>query len=149
MSTTLQPVQEETVGQLMDLMQAYYLYEELDFSPAAARRAAINLVTEERLGRIWFILSDNKIVGYLALAFGFSLEFGGRDAFVDEFFILEGYRGQGIGKSALGLVEPLLKESQILALHLEVDRQNAKAKQFYLSQGFENRERFHLMSKRL
>jgi ribosomal protein S18 acetylase RimI-like enzyme len=143
------PVDELSVVQLISMMQAYYEYEQLEFNLDNAHRAALQLVSDERLGRIWFIAMDQKLVGYLAITFGFSLEFGGKDAFMDEFFIYEGHRHHGIGRTALLLAEQILREQNIQAVHLEVDRENSAAKSFYHSMGFENRERFHLMSKKL
>ena len=40
-------------------------------------------------------------VGYLVLTLGYSLEYGGRDAFIDEVYIRSSYRGRGIGTAAL------------------------------------------------
>ncbi len=36
--------------------------------------------------RLWTIYWEDQVVGYIALTFGFSFEYKGRDAFIDEFF---------------------------------------------------------------
>ncbi len=41
------------------------------------------------------MLLDGTAAGYAALTFGFSLEVGGRDAFIDELFLIEAARGKG------------------------------------------------------
>jgi len=98
-------------------------------------------------GRILLVQSDKSdIVGYAVLAFGFSLEFGGRDAFLDELFIAEAFRGQGIGSAALSAVCTWARREYLCALHLQVERDNKAAKALYNRAGFEDRSHYHLMS---
>jgi hypothetical protein len=40
-----------------------------------------------RIGRIWLMLADELCVSYLALYFGYAIEFAGHGAFIDELFI--------------------------------------------------------------
>jgi len=88
-------------------------------------------------------------VGYIALCFGYSIEFAGRDAFLDEFFVTEPHRGRGIGRRVLGLVIEEAGRLGVRCLHLEVARANHWAQRLYSSAGFESRDRFHLMSRTL
>ncbi len=141
--------QIEDIETLLELMKAYYAFDRLHFDERNARFALNQMIGDENLGSLWIISYNGQEVGYIAITFGFSLEFGGQDAFIDEFFILEGFRGKGIGTSVLGLVEPILKELKVNALHLEVDRDNVAAQKYYQAQGFERRERFINMSKPL
>jgi len=97
-------------------------------------------------GRIWLIKEDGNAIGYLALCFGYSIEFGGRDAFVDEFYIRPESRGQGIGALCLERIKRETQKLGIAALHLIVDRNNAPAQRLYAGQGFTERERFQLLS---
>lgn len=87
-------------------------------------------------------------IGYLVISFGFSFEYGGRDAFVDELYIVEGHRRKGIGKTVLQLAEKWALEMGIKALHLEVENHNEQAHRLYLNRGFKNNDRT-LMSKRI
>jgi len=90
--------------------------------------------------------SDGETAGYAVIAFGFSLEFGGRDAFLDELFIVEACRGQGIGSAALSAVCAWARHEGLCALHLEVERDNKAAKALYTRTGFEDRSHYNLMS---
>ena len=74
--------------------------------------------------------------GYLILTFGFSLEYGGRDAFIDEFFIATPHRGRGLGKAALEEVARLAPGLGVHAIHLEVADNNHGAESLYSRQGF-------------
>jgi len=82
------------------------------------------------------------------VTFGYSLEYGGRDAFIDELWVHERVRGQGIGTRALHMAEAACREQGIQALHLEVERTNAVAQQVYRRAGFVDHDRY-LLTKRL
>jgi GNAT superfamily N-acetyltransferase len=147
--TSLRSAKVDDLPELLDLMQEYYAYDELEFTQATALAALQDLLSEPTMGHVWLICWDNLTMGYVVLTFGYSLEFGGRDAFIDELYIRTAYRGRGVGTRTLGQVETAARSMGIRALHLEVERGNRGARRFYRSSGFEDRDRFHLMSKRL
>ena len=89
------------------------------------------LLTDPALGSVFMAADKNSAIGYLALAFGYSLEYHRRDAFVDEFFILEKYRGNGLGGKMLMHAEKAAKRLRIRAIHLEVTRHNEPVLRFY------------------
>jgi ribosomal protein S18 acetylase RimI-like enzyme len=149
MGNTIRAAGLETIPDLLGLMREYYAYDHLDFEEEVALLALRELLSDKALGRIWLIRHDSVPIGYVVLTFGYSLKFGGRDAFLDELYIQESFRGRGIGTKTLALVEAAAKSTGIRALHLEVERENRRAQRFYRSQGFEDREHFRLMSKRL
>jgi len=80
------------------------------------------------------------------LAFGYSLEYRGRDAFVDEIYIRESHRRHGIGTQTFAFLEQECQALSVRALHLEVEHRNASAQQFYSTVGFHDQER-HLMTR--
>ena len=147
--TAIRPAGLDDLPDLSVLMQEYYAYDELKFNKDSALSALRNLLADEALGRAWLIDRGERTLGYIVLTFGYSLEFGGRDAFIDELYIREPYRGCGIGTRSLELVESAARTMGIRALHLEVDRGNQGARRFYKNRGFTDRSRFHLLSKRL
>lgn len=95
---------------------------------------------------IWALDTADGWIGYLVLTYGFSIEFRGRDAFIDEFFIRSPHRGRGLGTRALAQVKDRAAELGLVALHLEVARDNRAARRLYGGLGFEPRDRFSLMS---
>jgi GNAT superfamily N-acetyltransferase len=113
---------------------------------AAARTALADLIRDSTLGRLWLVLDGAEPVGYVALALGYSLEYHGRDAFVDELFIRASHRGQGIGTAALRFVEAAARDLGVHAVHLEVERWNTPALRLYQRTGFEDHDRY-LMTK--
>lgn len=129
---------------LIELMQEFYVIEHLQFDEAAARSALEQILHDRRFGVIHVIRVDEAAAGYLVLTFGFSLEFRGRDAFVDELYLRENFRGRGIGKASLELAAAVCLEEGISALHLEVDRVNTRAQDVYRQAGFRDHDRYLL-----
>ena len=144
----MQPVfalaETSDVDQLVELMREFYAIEHLRFDEAVARAALAQLLRDCRFGVIHVIWVDEEAAGYLVVTFGFSLEFGGRDALVDELYLRENFRGRGIGKAALELAEAMCREEGISALHLEVDRVNTRAQSIYRQAGFRDHDRYLL-----
>ena len=131
---------------LLQLMREYYAFDRHPFDLEQARVALTGLLRNPTLGRVWLVCEGETVVGYIVLTFGYSLELLGRDAFVDEFFLLESYRGKGWGRKTMQFVEQAAHELDVHAIHLEVTRHNAGAQRFYPKLGFVDRGH-HLMSK--
>jgi len=137
---------DSDIDLLLQMMQAYYAFDHHPFDLEKARTALTGLLGDPVLGRIWLVCAGKAVVGYIVLTLGYSLELLGRDAFVDEFFLLERHRGQGWGRKTMEFVEQAARALGVRAIHLEVTRHNLVAQQFYPKLGFEDREH-HLMSK--
>ncbi|BFM51332.1 GNAT family N-acetyltransferase [Marinomonas sp. THO17] len=132
------------------LVAQYHEFEGIESSAEMRRAALLELVASNKQhGFIVVATSDENIIGYAAICYGFSIEFGGRDAFLDEVFVAASFRRNGIGDTLIRFAEEIAKKDKIQALHLEVSKSNEKARSLYSGLGFENREAFHLMSKRL
>ena len=134
---------------LLPLVAAYHAFEEIDMATDDRRHSIAQLLGDPRLGTIWCITLSRRMIGYLALCYGYSIEFGGRDAFVDEFYIVPEARGHGIGRDVIRQVMSHAANEGIKALHLEVAPGNARASRLYADEGFVLRSGFNLMSVRL
>ncbi|MDQ4120679.1 MAG: GNAT family N-acetyltransferase [Acidobacteriota bacterium] len=113
---------------------------------ATNRAVLLQLIENEQFGKIWLILVEGEAAGYIVLAFGYSLEYAGRDALIDELYLREKFRGFGLGKQTLQFVEDYCRSENIRAIHLEVDRTNIAAKTLYHKNGFVDHER-HFLTK--
>lgn len=145
---SFRPATESDVPGILPLIARYYAEEGYPFSEQESRAALLDLIGDPRLGKLWTIGDGNRIVGYLAVTLGFSLEFRGRDAFLDELYVLQEHRGHGLGREALSVAERYAEEAGAKALHLEVEPHRRAALELYLEAGYENHAR-HLMTKRL
>jgi len=148
METTFRLAEMADVQALLPLMQEYCAFDHLPFDEDSRRRTLTQFISNEQLGRLWIILCKGEAVGYLALTLGYSFEFGGCDAFIDEIYIREHQRGRGIGKMAIELAEEVCRALDVRALHLEVERGNTNALALYRKVGFVDHERY-LLTKHL
>jgi diamine N-acetyltransferase len=149
---------ESDADTLLPFMRDYYAFDGHAFDEQKARAALITLLRGPNLGRVWLILAntneaeknregewDDKhdktenaaSVGYIVLCFGYSLEWLGRDAFVDEFYLLTDYRGRGWGRKTMAFLEDAARKLSVTALHLEVMHPNTTALELYRKLGFE------------
>ncbi len=85
------------VDAIVGMMRAYYDEDGYTFVEAEARAAALMLINDPTLGRLWVAHEGKTVVGYVAVALGFSFEYRGREAFVDELLIAASHRGAASG----------------------------------------------------
>jgi GNAT superfamily N-acetyltransferase len=103
------------------------------------------LIENPHYGLAFFICDGEEAIGYILLCFDYSLEYGGKGAWIDEFFIDKAHRGRGLGTDALRFAENAARQAGAQVLHLEVNRGNP-AIDLYRRHGFEDHDRY-LMSK--
>lgn len=133
---------------LLALQATYYREDGYTHHHSAARRAWAGLLADDRQGRAWVVEADAGAVGYVVVTFGYSLEYLGRDAFVDEIYIAREYRGQGLGRAALTEAEEACRVAGVGALHVEVESDKQLAIDLYRRRGFADHRRV-LMTKHL
>ncbi len=116
------------------------------FDASAVRSAFRRFRSLPAFGRIWLIYDGGAPVGCIILTIGFSFEFRGHDAFIDELYIAPTHRRRGLGRQAMVFVEQEAREMGVHAIHLEVDRGNNPALQRYRQTGYHDHHRL-LMTK--
>lgn len=146
MNIQLQRATLHHLAEILPMVASYHACEHIDSSAQGRASAVRRLLQDTDLGGIWRIETDSQLAGYIALCRGFSIEFNGYDAFVDEFFLLPEFRGRGIGKGVLSRIASEARMLDINALHLEVARDNQAARKLYAAAGFVARDRYLLMS---
>jgi GrpB-like predicted nucleotidyltransferase (UPF0157 family)/ribosomal protein S18 acetylase RimI-like enzyme len=132
------------VDLVLSLMQEYYAHDHLAFDREQAGDALRALIAGPVLGEVWLVELAGQTIGYVALTFGFSLECGGRDAFIDELFLRASHRGQGVGTRVIRHALSRCAELGIRAVRLEVMRHNPEALRLYTRLGFEEHDRYLL-----
>lgn len=146
MNIQLQRAAPHHLTKVLPLVAAYHAFEHIDSSVQGRSAAVRHLLQNPDLGGIWLIEADTRLAGYIALCRGFSIEFNGYDAFVDELFLLPEFRGRGVGKQVLAQIGGEARKLDINALHLEVARDNRAARKLYAGAGFAARDKYLLMS---
>ncbi|WIV11046.1 GNAT family N-acetyltransferase [Proteiniborus sp. MB09-C3] len=82
-------------------------------------------------GTVYNIFLDDEPVGF------FYVRLGGQDvAWLEDLFILEGYRDKGIGKYAMQRLDELMIEKNVVAIFVDVVPRNIGAIKLYRDFGF-------------
>ncbi len=144
-------MREATLGDEPEILRIMRLLAEqepgkIQFDKPTARATFYRFLSLPSFGRVCLLCQENVAVGYIVLTIGYSFEFHGHDAFIDELYIDVAYRHRGFARQAVAFVEEKARELSVNAIHLEVDRGNDPAFELYRRKGFEDRDRF-LMTK--
>ena len=131
---------------LLELVKEFHEKEKLAFDEKLDRNALEIFLADGSWGQVWIIQQEDEAIGYMILTLGYSLEYRGRDAFIDELYLRPKHRGQGIGTQMLTFAEETCRVLGVQALHLEVDFENPDAQRLYHRVGYQRHHRF-LMSK--
>ncbi|WP_013323907.1 GNAT family N-acetyltransferase [Gloeothece verrucosa] len=138
--------QIDDLDRLILLEKEFYEFEHLDFNEDVCRTVLRDIINTESFGRVWLIESEQEAIGYAVVTFGYSVEYRGKFALIDELYLRSSHRGQGIGTQILQVVEETCRHLGIQSTHLEVDYNNDRAKQVYQRLGYEDKNRY-FMSK--
>ncbi len=149
MSAALHLARAEHLDPVLALVTAFHEEEGIQQDDATRRAALSPLLEGSPYGAVYIIGPTRAPIGYVVITFGWSVEFGGMDGFVDEIYIRPRVRGRGIATEVLLDLPKALAGAGLTALHLEVDRDNPTAQRLYARTGFKARERYMLMSRRL
>lgn len=149
MSAALTLAGPDHLDKLVALVTAFHAEAGITLSDAARRKGITPLLEGVPHGCAYLIGPPKSPIGYIVITFGWSLEFGGLDAIIDELYIRPGVRGRGIASEALVAVPRALAGGGLRAIHLKVDKNNAKAVKLYSRAGFSKREDYLFMSNRL
>ena len=139
----------EDMERVLPLVAAFHDEESIDRDDDFRRGALAPLLEGSPHGCLYLAGPRRAPIGYVIITFGWSVEFGGMDGFVDELFIRPGVRGRGIGTDILTSLPKRLSEAGMKALHLEVSRSNQAARRVYEKLRFEPREDYMLMTRKL
>jgi ribosomal protein S18 acetylase RimI-like enzyme len=126
---------------LLAMMEDFNALERIPFDRDVMGRGLHRLLEEPSLGQAIVVELDGERVGYAIVTYGFDLEFGGRDAFLTEIYLVPEARGRGVGRTALGLVEERARAAGVRALHLMVYPENRPALALYERAGFQRSPR--------
>ena len=123
------------------LVRQFYAHFGYPYSAAVQGRVFRRLLGDPRLGCAWLLEEAGVAAGYLVLTLGWSIEYGGRVALVDELFVTAARRGHGLGRAALRLARREARRLGVRRLFLEVESFNARAKRLYRKSGYRDTRR--------
>lgn len=143
----LSTVRPQDIPALLKWVRLFYDEDHHQFDEAEITRALSELAAHPEYGILCYIEHEQKRVGYIIATYGWSLEYFGRDAFIDELYVVPSERNRGYGRAAIEELERTLIAEGIRAVHLEVRAAN-RAVAMYRRLGYEAHDSVFL-SKRL
>jgi len=127
------------------LVQAQYAELKSPFG-VRQRRALRMLMRRNPYGYAWLIRVNDAPAGFVIVSLGYSVEYGGQEAFIDELYVAPAFRRQGLGARAVRFAARFCRERGVTTVHLEVARGNRAALAVYRRAGFKA-HKLVLMSK--
>ena len=112
------------------MVAAYHAFEGIESDEATRNAALAPLLEGSPHGAIWMIGPQMAPVGYVAVSFGWSIELGGLDGIIDEFWIRE----------AVLALQKALHQAGVMALSREVANTIETAQRLYGRAGFKTRD---------
>ncbi|WP_425615254.1 N-acetyltransferase family protein [Anatilimnocola sp. NA78] len=131
---------------LIEFVEHLYREESLQFHAERCHAALQALLQSEQLGFVIVGCVEQELAAYAVTTYGYSLEFGGRFALLDEIFVQPAYRGQGWGTTLMDAIYLECQRNKVLSLRLEVEQKNLGAQGLYRRLGFIQHDR-HLMTR--
>ena len=140
MTTVVRRAVPDDLAVLIELVAEYCQADGHEFDAAVARRGIEPLLADDIYGAVWLIDpnegADHRAAdGYIVVTWGWSIEVGGLDVVLDEFYVRS--RGQGKGGDALGIVEAECRQRGVKRIFLETELANERARQLYERHGYQ------------
>ncbi|RVV99794.1 GNAT family N-acetyltransferase [Mesobaculum littorinae] len=111
----------EDLDRLTRLVAAFHAHAGIVQEDDTRRAALAPLLEGSPHGVAYLIGPPKTPVGYVVIAFAWSVAAAGIEGRVDEIFVREGVRGRGMAREALALIIPGLARHGVRALHVDVD----------------------------
>jgi ribosomal protein S18 acetylase RimI-like enzyme len=127
----------DDLGALTALAGAQLAEHALPSTEAELQRAVAGALSASDRA-IWLVATDDQGApcGFAYLPFLWSLEHGGRVAWLEEMYVLPAQRGRGVGTALLRAAFTEAVASGCKAVDLEVDDTHARAARLYEREGF-------------
>lgn len=145
---TIRPVTADDKATILRMMETFNQEELIPYSPERLGESFDTLLANPQWGQVLLAELGGVPVGYGILTYGFDFEFGGRDAFMTELFVVPRHRGKAIGGALIAAIETFARENGVKAIHLIVRRENPNAQRLYRRNDFQFDPRI-LMTKPL
>ncbi|MBL7496371.1 N-acetyltransferase [Frankia sp. CNm7] len=152
----LRRARPDDLADLLELTREFNAVDGHDHDDARVAHALGPLLEGDEHGQVWLIEKAVGIgeaveieeaegapaaagagpLGYAVVCWGYSLESGGREALIDEFYVRD--RGRGVGSAAMHELLDACRAAGALGVFLETEAPNESARRFYRRHGFQD-----------
>jgi len=118
------------------IVELFKEFAEFEKTPKKMINSVERMKAEKDFFNCYVALDHDKIIGYVSWFFAY-FTWSGKAVYMDDLYVQPTLRGKGIGKSLLGKVCDLAKESGCHKMRWQVSNWNVPAINFYKSLGAE------------
>ena len=123
---------------LLAMARAFHIEDGHPLSPCAEAAVLDMLEPGFADGLVLLLVVEGEISGYGSLSFGYGIEHGGRETFLEDLYVVPALRAHGYGRLLCAALEQAAREAGCHAIHLEVMPGN-RAENLYRRIGFGDR----------
>ena len=113
---TIRQASRSDLADLLELMREFYAEAGYPLRPERARDAFLPLLDPGELGQVWLADLAGQVGGHLVLTFCYSMEYGGRSAFVDDLFVRPALRNRGLGRALVQRARAVCEGLEVRAM---------------------------------
>ncbi|MBI2963270.1 MAG: GNAT family N-acetyltransferase [Deltaproteobacteria bacterium] len=132
----IRPASAADLSSLVDLLGIQLDEHGVTLSAPQLGAAVEGLLRRPQLGALLIAVENRRVVGLAALSFLWTLEHGGRAAWLDELYVKPERRGRGIGRALLREAYRAARSIGARALDLEVEKGHERVGTLYAREGF-------------
>ena len=145
--TEIRKIRQEDRERVIDMMRRFYNSPALitNGSEEIFASNVDNCLSNSPYLEGYVFTVEIKVIGYGMLAKSFSTEFGSECIWIEDIYLEEEYRGQGIGSKFIQYVKDTYSDK---VLRLEAESDNTKAIAAYEKNGFQKLPYMELVLKR-
>jgi ribosomal protein S18 acetylase RimI-like enzyme len=120
------------------LLLSQFAEHSISVPHTSLEQAIGELLKDARKGVCLVAREGGEIVGVAVISLAWTLEHGGKSAWLDELYVLPECRGRGVGQALLEQAITAAREMGCAALDLEVDQDHTRAERLYVRAGFQS-----------
>ena len=133
---TIEPATLQDAADVAHLLTAQFQEHAIALDSRALQSAIRGAIVDPARGA-FLVARDAGPVGVAYLAFTWTLEHGGRSAWLEELYVVPAMRSRGVGSRLLREAMAHAKAAGAAAIDLEVDEGHARAAHLYAREGFQ------------
>jgi GNAT superfamily N-acetyltransferase len=144
--TSIYLATSENIARLEPMVAAFHDAQGIKRTTKHRINALEPLLSGSPHGAVYLIGTQLAPMGYIAVTFTWSIELGGLEAIIDEFYIRDTVRGRGIGTQVLIKLSETFLDYKIARLSLDATNTNDQVAHFYERLGFQIRQNYKFMA---
>jgi GNAT superfamily N-acetyltransferase len=126
---------------VMNLLRAQLYEHAIEIQTPELAAAIAGVLERPARGTLWLATLQEIPIGVAYLSFTWTLEHGGKTAWLEELYVVPTHRGKGIGRALHTAVCDHAAAQGCAAVDLEVDAAHQRAAHLYAREGFHRLDR--------